>query len=202
MFALTAMTIWATYDRSWRALGLIMPHRWRLALSIVIVLAALALMALQLWSVARLSVERRIAARPKLGALAFMMPRTHQDEAWFLALSVTAGFCEELLFRGYLPWFFAPWLGTFGAMAFAVLLFGAGHAYQGRSGAVRAGIAGAVMALIVLVTGSLLPAMIFHALIDVSGGIVGYWLLRDYPPSTTTADGTPPEAVLARTVAG
>ena len=183
LFAIFAIMIWATHARPWRALGLTMPHGWRLALSLVIVLAAAALMTLQLWSVARLSVERRIAARPKLGAVAFMMPRTRQDEWWFIALSVTAGFCEELLSRGYLPWFFAPWLGTVGGMALAVVLFGAGHAYQGRSGAIRAGIVGAVMALIVLGTGSLIPAMIFHALIDVGGGTVGYWLLRDQSPA-------------------
>jgi hypothetical protein len=35
------------------------------------------------------------------------------------------------------------------------------------------------MAAIVLSTGSLIPAMIVHALIDIGGGTVGYLLLRD-----------------------
>ena len=89
--------------------------------------------------------------------------------------------CEELLYRGYLVWFFAPWLGTVGAMAFVVAIFGVSHAYQGRKGAIRATLAGTVMAAIVLGTGSLIPAMIVHALIDIGGGIVGYLLLRDTP---------------------
>ena len=108
-----------------------------------------------------------------------MLPRTRQDETWFLILSATAGFCEEFLYRGYLAWFFAPWLGGIGAMIAVVAIFGISHAYQGWKGAVKATIAGAVMAAIVLATGSLIPAMIVHALIDAGGGTVGYWLLRD-----------------------
>jgi membrane protease YdiL (CAAX protease family) len=108
-----------------------------------------------------------------------MLPHTRQEELWFLILSTTAGFCEELVYRGYLPWVFAPWLGVPGAMAAVVAIFGLSHAYQGRKGAVRATIAGAVMAVIVMTTGSLIPAMIMHALIDICGGTVGYWLLRD-----------------------
>ena len=40
---------------------------------------------------------------------------------------------------------------------------------------------GAFMAALVLVTNSLIPAMIVHALIDIGSGTLGYWLLRDYP---------------------
>lgn len=178
-FALGALVIWSRSARSWTALGFTTPHGWRFAVALVIVIAALALLGLQLWSVLRLSIERRIAARPQLGGVAFMLPRTRRDEAWFVALSVTAGFCEELLYRGYLPWFFSPWLGTTGALAAVVVLFGAGHIYQGRKGAIRATLAGAVMAGVFLVTGSLIPGMIAHALIDIGGGTIGYLILRD-----------------------
>ena len=91
------------------------------------------------------------------------------------------GRAGELLYRGYLPWFFAPWLGSVGAMALVVVLFCIGHAYQGRSGTVKATLAGAFMAALVLVTNSLIPAMIVHALIDIGSGTLGYWLLRDDP---------------------
>ena len=60
-----------------------------------------------------------------------------------------------------------------GAMIAVVAIFGISHAYQGWKGAVKATIAGAVMAAIVLATGSLIPAMIVHALIDAGGGTVG-----------------------------
>ena len=194
-FAVIAIAIWTAYARPWSALRLGLPHGSRLAFSLGIVVAAVALVVVQLWSVARLPVEGRIKARPKLDSIAFMLPRTAREQGWFLALSTTAGFCEELLYRGYLPWFFSPWLGDVGAMALVVVLFGIGHAYQGRSGAVKATLAGAFMAALVLITNSLIPAMIVHALIDIGSGTLGYWLLRDHPdasptpaPATATAD--------------
>ena len=190
-FTIAAIAIWTTFARPWSAMRLGLPHGWRLAVGILFVLVAVALVVLQLWSVARLPVERRVAARPKLRNVAFMLPRTAREEGWFLALSTTAGFCEELLYRGYLPWFFAPWLGSVGAMALVVVLFGIGHAYQGRSGAVKATLAGAFMAALVLVTDSLIPAMAVHALIDIGSGTLGYWLLRDYPDSPSTLSTEP-----------
>lgn len=197
-FTIAAIAIWTTFARPWSAMRLTLPHGWRLAVSLVLVVSAVAFVVLQLWSVARLPIERRVRARPKLGNLAFMLPHTAPEAGWFLALSTSAGFCEEFLYRGYLPWFFAPWLGDVGAMALVVVLFGIGHAYQGRSGAVKATLAGAFMAALVLVTDSLIPAMIVHALIDIGSGTVGYWLLRDYPgaPSTpvTEAADTPESA--------
>jgi membrane protease YdiL (CAAX protease family) len=180
-FGLAALAIWRVYARPWSALGLTLPHGWRAVLSAVIVLAGLALLALQLWSVLRLPIARRVAARRQLGEVAFMLPRTRGEASWFLVLSATAGFCEELLYRGYLPWFFARWIGMVGAMALVVVIYGVSHIYQGRQGAIKATIAGAIMAAIVLASGSLIPAIILHALIDAGGGSVGYYVLRDYP---------------------
>ncbi|MFL5615124.1 MAG: CPBP family intramembrane glutamic endopeptidase [Gemmatimonadaceae bacterium] len=180
-FALAALVIWRMMSRPWSALAFTTPHGWRAVVAAAIVLAAMSLLSLQLWSVLRLPVAQRVAARPQVGDVAFMLPRTRTETSWFLVLSATAGFCEELLYRGYLPWFFAPWLGIVGAMTLVVLIFGISHIYQGRRGAIKATIAGAVMAAIVLACGSLIPAMVLHALIDAGGGSVGYLLLRNYP---------------------
>ena len=179
LFTITALAIWATQGRSWKSLGLAELRGWQLGLGIGIVLASIGLLVLQLWSVLRLPAERRVAARPKLGSLTFMLPHTAREQGWFVTLSLTAGFCEELLYRGYLPWFFTPWLGRPVAMLVVVLAFGISHLYQGRGGAIKATIAGAVMAGMVLATGSLIPAMIAHALTDIGGGTVGYLLLRE-----------------------
>ena len=187
LFATAALAIWMLYGRPWAALRLGLPHGWRLVLGAGYVAAAAALVVLQLWSVLRLSPERRIAARPKLGNVAFMLPRTAAEERWFVALALTAGFCEELLYRGYLVWCVAPWLGPLGGMTAIVLAFGVSHAYQGRKGAIRATLAGVVMAAIVLTSGSLVPAMLVHALIDIGGGTVGYWLQREDAPVLQTA---------------
>jgi len=144
----------------------------------------------------------RVAARPQLGKVEFMLPHSRAEYRWFLALSATAGVCEELLYRGYLTWFLSPWLGVGGAFAAVVALFGIGHAYQGRRGAVRATVAGAVMSAVVLLTGWLLPAMIIHAMVDASSGTAGYWLLRESGHSgsgaeSRTGEETSPRAEMA-----
>ena len=181
LFALAAIAIWTGYRRSWPALSLSVPQGWRLALGVVVNCVVLALLLLQLKSVARLSVARRVATRSKIVSVAFMLPRTREEQLWFLTLAMTAGFCEELLFRGYLPWLLTPWLGSIGSMGLAVVLFGFGHAYQGGRGTVKVMMTGALMAAVVLATHSLIPAMVLHALIDFEGATVGYLFMRDYP---------------------
>jgi len=195
--ALSAVAIWSNYGRSWRAMGLSLPDGWRLGAAVAFVMAALALIVLQLWSVLRLPIARRIAARPQLGSVASMLPRNGAEEGWFIPLSLTAGFCEELIYRGYLVWFFAPWIGYTAAMALAVVLFGLGHVYHGRKGAARATLSGAAMAVITLASGSIIPAMIVHALIDVGSGTVGYLLLRDESSPDAPAAITPDRNVRA-----
>lgn len=178
-FVAVLALMWIHYGRPLADLRLTAPAGWRLIASVVLVALMLAFVAYQLKSVLRLSAERRAAARPKLARVDFILPHTRRDHRWFLALSLTAGICEELLYRGYLVWFLTPWLGLAGAYVGVIVLFGVGHLYQGRNGATRATAAGAAMTGFVALTGWLIPAMIIHALIDAGSGTVGYLILRD-----------------------
>jgi uncharacterized protein len=185
--AAIAVAIWIAMQRPWSDLRLIVPHGWRLAAGIALVAAFALLMAVQARSVSRIAPEKRVAYRSKLGRVAFLLPHTRDELRWFAALSVTAGICEELLYRGYVLWTFTPSLGLTGAALATIVLFGAGHAYQGRSHGIRATAAGAVMTGVVLLTGSLVPAIVLHALMDLGGGNVGYHLLNDPAPSGTSS---------------
>jgi hypothetical protein len=109
------------------------------------------------------------------------------ERRWFLALSLTAGVCEEFLYRGYFAWVLHWWLGWTGAVAVGVALFGVAHAYQGRSGATRATLAGAFMGAVFLTTHWLVPAMIAHALVDVGSGMVGYEIFKSGVPESGDA---------------
>jgi len=101
--------------------------------------------------------------------LAFMLPITPEERAWFGLVSVTAGICEEVLYRGFLirylsngPWHAGLWI----ALAIASISFGLAHGYQGLSGIIGTALLGAVMAVIFLSTGSLWLPMVLHAIID------------------------------------
>ena len=189
-FAVIAIALWLTARRPLPALGLSAPGGWRLAVGLVLATAVVVLAVLQIASVARATAEQRVALRPRLGELAFMLPHTAEEQRWFMALSITAGICEELLYRGYLVWVLQPWLGLYGAMFAGVVLFGLGHSYQGRRGMLRATLAGAAMATIVLASGWLVPAMIVHAVIDASSGVVSHAILREEHPATSSHAAT------------
>ena len=175
------LAIWLPAGRPLADLGLAPPSGLRWIVSIAVVVAMVAFFVVQRRSVARASAEALAAVRPRLGGLDFMLPHTQREHRWFLALSLTAGVCEEIIYRGYFVWLLAPWLGVVGALVVITVLFGLGHSYQGKKGLLRPMAAGAVMGAIVLATGWVVPAMIVHALVDVGSGEIGFAVLRDAP---------------------
>jgi hypothetical protein len=98
-----------------------------------------------------------------------------------VAVSLSAGFCEEFIFRGYLIWAFQPVCGLWGAAALSVVIFATAHAYQGAKGVSTTGAIGSLLTLVVLICGSLLPAMALHALVDIGQGLVAWLVLREVP---------------------
>ncbi len=116
------------------------------------------------------------SARQPIGPL---LPRTPGERRGFALVSFTAGICEELLYRGYLMWYCAVWTGPIFAVVISSVLFGFGHVYLGVGHVVRTAIVGVVFALIVLATGSLWPAMLLHAVLDLVAGEVGYRALSE-----------------------
>lgn len=102
-----------------------------------------------------------------------VIPRTPHEKSIFAGLSVTAGICEELVFRGFLIHTITAASGSIAlATVLSTVVFGWMHTYQGVKGAVGAGVLGAILAVPVLVTGSILPSAVAHAAIDVLAGIV------------------------------
>jgi membrane protease YdiL (CAAX protease family) len=111
----------------------------------------------------------RKALAVQLRPVAALLPRTPTERRVFAGLAVTAGICEEVLYRGFglaaLRWL-APDLGTTALIALTAVAFGLAHLYQGPFGVVMTGLVGAYLAWIVIATGSLVPAMLLHALLD------------------------------------
>ena len=103
-----------------------------------------------------------------------LLPRTISERAAFLGLSVTAGFCEELVFRGFLITAIHAASGSLVlALLMSSLAFGVVHAYQEPGGIARATLLGLVLAAPLVITGSLAGAMLAHTAIDIIGG---WWL--------------------------
>lgn len=117
--------------------------------------------------------------------LRFVLPVSSRERAWWAGVSVTAGICEEWLYRGFLMAFLAgrwggPELGIPGALVISSLVFGLGHIYQGRQGVIATSIGGLIFGLLALVTGNLALPMLLHILVDIQVLAI-YWPSRDAP---------------------
>lgn len=170
--------LWIASDRSWTSLGFSVPHGWRLWAPIALVLALAAYYAYAVTILAR-NADARASVRRQFGKLTAVVPHTREELHWFSGLSLTAGFCEEFLYRGYFVWVFSPWLGWWGAAALSIPFFAVAHVYQGWSGVLRTAVVGAFLTLIVAVSGSLWPAIAVHALLDVGSGVMAWMALRE-----------------------
>lgn len=111
----------------------------------------------------------RQALAIQLRPVAALLPRTSTERRWFALLALTAGICEELLYRGFglaaLRWA-VPDVSKPTLIIVTGAAFGLAHLYQGRLGVTLTGILGAYLAWITISTGSLLPVMFLHFLLD------------------------------------
>ena len=97
-----------------------------------------------------------------------MLPGTlPQLAVWFL-VSLTAGVCEELIFRGYLQQQFAAWTGRpILSVVLAGIIFGSIHLYEGAAAILPIAALGMVYGFVVLhFRGDLRAVIVAHTLQD------------------------------------
>ena len=93
--------------------------------------------------------------------------------AAFAFVAFTAGVCEEILYRGWLVSFLGALFGSIWiGMVAAAVLFGVGHAYQGRQGMIATGVLGLVFGTMFVLVRSLVPGEAIHAGIDLVNGVL------------------------------
>ena len=104
----------------------------------------------------------------------FLLPHRAGELLAWIALSVSAGICEETIFRGYLQRQFAAFTRSAPAgIVLSAMAFGVGHAYQGSRMTILIGIYGLLFGLLAHWRGSVRPGMIAHAWQDSLSGLVG-----------------------------
>jgi uncharacterized protein len=103
-----------------------------------------------------------------------LLPQSPKEFLPYLCLALTAGLCEEFLYRGFVMAAlarvaFSPWQIVF----ISSILFGLAHLYQGRGGFVSTMALGAVFGTARIAYDSLIPVMAWHFAIDAVAGIAG-----------------------------
>jgi len=109
-------------------------------------------------------------ARKQIG---FLAPQSGLEVVLWICLSATAGFCEEVLFRGYFQKQFTRLLrNRWIAVVVVSILFGLGHGYEGAQRMVLIAILGLAFGIMSLARKSLRPAMMAHTLQDTISGLL------------------------------
>lgn len=128
-----------------------------------------------LWLAWRL-LSQALARLPFLSGpahVAGMLPHSPLEVVLWIPLSLSAGFCEELIFRGWLQRLLTArtrnaWMG----LLLQALVFGGLHLYEGAAACVRIACFGLLFGLVALWRRSLVPGMIAHAATDIVSGLL------------------------------
>jgi len=156
---------------SGRSLRDLIGGRWR-GFRDVATDAAIGLAMWGAWTPVALLWARWSGPDPAASVQSFLPQRPLEVALW-IALSMSAGFAEELVFRGYLQQQFHALTGsTRLAVLLQAALFGIAHGYQGIRPCLRIGVYGLLFGWLAAWRRSLRPGMLAHAWTDAVSGIV------------------------------
>lgn len=158
--------------RLWPASGVLVPLSWGLVATLPMAVMFFALLRAR-W---RPLDKMRRQVRRMVGEL---LDSAGLSE--IVLISLSAGFGEEILFRGALQPMFALWLGPWGGVAATALLFGLAHPMSYGYFAV-ATLCGVYLGAVTELSGNLIPAIVAHGLYDL---VALWWLQRSPQPGLT-----------------
>jgi membrane protease YdiL (CAAX protease family) len=105
----------------------------------------------------------------QLESVEFMLPENFQERMLFIFVALTAGFCEEVIYRGFmfdyfkeLPFHLPLWM----IAIITSIIFGMAHLYQGWKNVIGTGIMGFALAYFYIYFGTIWVPMIVHMIID------------------------------------
>ena len=175
--ALAIVALWIANGRTWGMVGLV-PVFSGGTVGILFGLVVVAAVALRQ---ARAGVDERQAEvmKRRIGGGVRLMPHSGRELGEFSLLAITAGICEEVIYRGFFVWYLqALGLPLLPAAGVSCVVFGFAHLYQGVRGVILTTVIGAFLSGVYLLSGSLFPGMLIHALMDLYTGRLMFEVLR------------------------
>ncbi len=125
------------------------------------------------------SKELRAEITSKFESNKDILPVTKNEMLIFtLIVSVSAGICEELLFRAYLYAFLGSHIGMVAGIMLSSVIFGLWHIYLGWQEVVKTSIMGVLFCGIYIFTGNIILPILIHIFIDVYSGLMCYFAMR------------------------
>jgi uncharacterized protein len=108
-----------------------------------------------------------------------MLPDGIAEMLMWVGVSATAGFCEEVIFRGYFQKQFALLLNAaWAGIVLQGLIFGGSHAYEGWRQMIRIAVFGMLFGVLAHLRKSLRPGMMAHFAQDTVAGLFARMVLK------------------------
>jgi membrane protease YdiL (CAAX protease family) len=118
-------------------------------------------------------VSHLVHATGMAEAARLLAPQGMLESILWVALAVTAGICEETIFRGYLQRQFVAWTRSAPVgVVLSAALFGAGHIYQGAKATIVIGVYGLMFGILAETRRNLRPGIVTHAWHDGITGLI------------------------------
>lgn len=177
---------WWSYGRSFSDLGFQWGQWDRLAIGLLSLF--LILYIIDVWWEIR-SVEKMAETKEKWLKDMPILPVNRLEFKHFIVVALTAGICEEIIFRGFfINYFlainendlFGQWLSVINS----AFLFAFGHMYQGGKAVAKIMVMAVIFGWIYILTKSLLLLILIHFIVDIIGGYSAMLILKETDKET------------------
>jgi len=169
-----AVVAWRAWSHGYTAeqLGLVIHDKAKTLVASVVGAATIAILQwLNLRRMGRLPAKAR---GPMQAISERILPQSTIELLPFLALAITAGLCEEFLYRGFAMAVLSHLgLPAWAAVLISSIFFGLAHLYQGRGGFLSTLVIGTVFGTGRIAYNSLVPVIFWHSAVDLVAGVAG-----------------------------
>ncbi len=142
-------------------------------ISIILSILVIALSIIQ-YRFSNVRDETLNTAKDKTKDIYFYLPKSKGEFNWFILLSISAGICEEIIFRLFLFEFLHEHINVWIAFVLTNIIFALTHIGSGKQNIINVFILGLLFSAIYYFSGNIWIAVFLHIAIDINGGILGY----------------------------
>jgi membrane protease YdiL (CAAX protease family) len=125
------------------------------------------------YTTTRVSEDSAMVLKEKLKDIYYYLPKNDKELKWFLLLSISAGICEEIIFRLFMFEFLNETTHLIIAFVLTNLIFSLTHIGSGKKNLSSSFILGLLFSVIYYFTNNIWIAIILHISIDINVGILG-----------------------------
>ena len=161
---------WFILDRSFSELGFKSSNSNELIIGVAVLAISVTYLLYSLYVVRKMTSDEKVQQLDTLGDLIHVLPQNNRDFKYFVAISITAGIVEEIIYRGFVFSYLAEFMPMWSVILVSSAAFGLGHAYQGIGGVIKVMVMGLVFGTYYVFTGSIWLPIIAHAVFDILQG--------------------------------